>query len=75
MCPPFREEDPVILYGAPMTLRHAIALLTLIVPVALANDLRPATAFAPDAPVEVDPIPPSGSTSAPLLTFLVWRLR
>lgn len=75
MCLPLREEDPVILYRAPATPRHAIALLTLIVPAALANDLRPATAFAPGAPVEVDPIPPSGSTSAPLLTFPVWRPR
>ncbi|SDM26829.1 hypothetical protein SAMN04488074_11920 [Lentzea albidocapillata subsp. violacea] len=61
----------MILGGPLATLRRVIALFALIVLDALADDLRPDTGFTPGAPVEVDPIPPSGSTSAPLFTFPV----
>jgi len=75
MCCRSEKTIPWSCTGALPTLRHAIALPTHIVPTALANNLRPDAGFTPGAPVEVDPIPPSGSTSAPPFTFPVWRPR
>lgn len=75
MCLPLREEDPVIAYEAPRALHRAVALFTLIVLTAQFNYLRPEISFTPGASVEVDPLPPQGSTSAPPFTFPVWRPR
>lgn len=75
MCLPLPEDDPVIAYEAPRALHRAVALFTLIVLSAQFNYLRPEVSFTPGAPVEVDPLPPQGSTSAPPFTFPVWRPR
>ena len=75
MRPPLRNGNAMILSGALATPRHAICLLTLIVLAAIGNDLRPALTVTPGAPVEVDPVPPAGSTSAPPFTFSVGRPR
>lgn len=75
MCLPLREIDPVIAYEAPRALHRAVALFTLIVQLALADELRPEASFTPGAPVEVAPVPPHGVTSAPTFTFPVWRPR
>lgn len=65
----------MIPHGARATPQHELALCTPVALAALPNNLRPDTRFALGAPAEVDPIPPSGFTSAPLLTFPVWRPR
>lgn len=75
MCLPLGDEDPVIAYEAPRTLHRAVALFTLIALIALSNYLRPEVSFNPGVPVEVDPLPPKGFTSAPPLTYPVWRPR
>jgi len=75
MCPLFREEDAVILRWASATPGHAIYLFTLIVLAALGDDLHPGTRLATGRAGRGGPLPPSGSTSALLLAFPVWRQR
>ncbi|GGN23985.1 hypothetical protein GCM10011609_77170 [Lentzea pudingi] len=73
MCLPFREDDPAILHGALPTLLHAIALFALIFAAALGKDLRPHTPMYAGRAGRGGPRPPSGSASAPLFKFPVWR--
>lgn len=75
MCLPFRETDPVIAREAPRALHRAVALFTLIVLAALADELRPEVSFDPGAPVEVAPLLPGGATSTPPFTFPGWSPR